>query len=54
MKVKDLIHKLTADGIELDYDVVFLELSGNPTREYKVTSVGVDILNKKVNINNLY
>ena len=54
MKVRDLIHKLTAEGIDMDYDVVFIDYIPSSSTKFEISSVGVNKENKEVRLNNLY
>jgi len=57
MKVRDLIHSLTEDNVDLDADVVYvnvIDIVTDQTKEYQISSVGYDINAKKVLLNNLY
>lgn len=52
MTLRELIHSLTSNQINWDYDVSFIDIKNN--KEYKVTTVGVDESNHKILLNNIY
>lgn len=54
MKVRELIHKLTSEGVDMDYDVVFIDYIPSSSTKYKVSGVGVNYGDKEVRLNNLY
>lgn len=52
MTVKELIHRLTADGISLSDEVIFKDMQSDKT--FKISAVGYDTDARKVIVNNLY
>lgn len=52
MTVKELIHRLTADEIFLNDEIVFKDMQSD--KRFKISAVGYDTDARKVILNNLY
>lgn len=54
MTVKELIHRLTDDTVDLNAEVFYVDVFTDENKEYPVSSFGYDMNKKKVLLNNTY